>query len=225
MARTKREDNPRLQIFFELLKDVFTKGEDELTSRDFIKRESITNKSPENINRYCNDLVKSGFLILKLKTHKEGDKIKHRNGFYFKTTKENSYVLNWDNFAREIISEFVEEDFIEPYEAIKYIKEVLQSPEYKEFYQRAKGKGILVEENEKTKGIKFSKRFFMELFNPELLNNKNLSPKLKRAIKSIERLKERNRKFEKKLREEYCQESKLPKHYLIEPFLKTKKSK
>lgn len=225
MARTKREDNPRLQIFFELLKDVFSKGKDELTSRDFVKRESITNKSPENINRYCNDLVKSGFLILNVKTHKEGEKIKHRDGFYFKTTKENSYVLNWDNFAKEIIREFVEDDFVEPYEAIEYVKEVLQSPEYKEFYQRAKDKGVLIEENEKTEGIRFGKSFFMELFNPNLLNNKNISPKLKRAIKSIEKLKERNRKFEKKLREEHCQESKLPKNYLVEPFLKKKKSK
>ncbi len=218
MARTKKEENPRLQIFFELLEDTFLKGKENLTSREFVVRDKIENKCSRNINNYCNELVRKGFLIPETITHEKGeDKIVYyksdnkimypkgkpeKKGTYSKKTIENSYSLNWNGFAGEIIKQLIEEDFEPDEKTIESIKDVLKCKECKEFYKR-------------TKNIGSEKSFYIYLFNPNLLNREDISSKLKKAIKSIKRLKE-------KIRNEHCPESKIPKDYLIEPFLKNK---
>jgi flagellin-specific chaperone FliS len=205
--RKKKVNHPRAEVFFELWGVSSVKGKKGFTSKDLEGK--ITNKSFRDANKYCKDLVKFGFLRLKKEKRK-------RKGKFLITKDLNIYSIKWNNYTREIIRLILDEEvFIEPdKKTIKSVKKVLKSlKKILKYEEDSKGYDTL-------RKVYSGKRFFEEIFNPKLLNKKNINNDLKEAIKNLEELKEKNREFEKNVKEEYCRESKIPKNYLIN-YLKT----
>jgi hypothetical protein len=198
MAKLPKNNNPRFQIFFELW-NIGHIGE----GKGFIPKDlvgKITNNDFRDIGKYCNELSKMGFLEIKEEWNNRGKQNK--------LTKQNVFYLKWDIYAIEIIRLLSDEEFfISPDKRIiNSVTEILKLKEVAEIYKR----------NYK---IYPGKYFFKELFNPKLLDYKNVSPRLKKTIKLIEQFKKRNNKFEERIKEKYCSESKIPKDYLMKSFI------
>ncbi len=192
--KRRKKKSPETQIFYELL----AIEDKEFTVQNILGK--INNNCLSDIRKYCNYFVKIGLL-----------KLDNERWLLKKDSKKlinpNFYSINWYKCSEILIKNMVVDYFIEPdKELIKSVEQILKSKE-----------GIC--SYKKSKEICPSQEFFKQLFDIELLRRKNISSKLKKAIRLLNKYKKDNEDFANELREKHCKSSKISKDYFIEPFV------